>query len=1183
MEEISADNDTRKSRPLSSNPLQASSSYASSTFQPTVHTGPSARWICPPTSVGPNIPSRADGSANPYSFSYEPLPKSQPGGESLDSARTYKCRWCERYFAHESSKCRHEKEHFNRFPCPEPGCDVVSSRKDSLKRHLRLMHGEVRRLSEAASLSLGAGDSQRQPNPSVNFSGNVQDVDKEPYVGDVDGVAVLPFRGSNQSSKTSVKQSQWPKRDAASDSGYSSLSAVSAESSRSVRSGRRRWPMFRSTDQTGKEPFASTKQVFKRTPSRKPKIENLRSDTLSQNEDEERNSETSLRKKALTEETTDAPLFHDSEPYSQHIAPPHPYGLYITMTEFDYDADEIPPTYQQYGKAVSSASTADPFTDYAYPTEDDEQEPEHERSVVHYPLSPIQSPLGRHEPTLSVSLLPEDEAVAVDVKKDELESEPGEDREQTEVEDQKHQPVDKILSESGIGNDPQQYEEDSSHPIRILADTDTADTSSFREEGYGTMSDNSSENSAEQPTAKSTRELLRLAMGSEHARDSFRQAVTFHSKGAETGSLTITKDLLIDEAFERHTLPQLAKSFAPNSWIYLSKKAGGESAIRYALKALGAIYSVFADTQADSSTSESTMSLENRTTCLLQYNRAIKHVLELLEPPNTYRPEIIFICTFFFACIEILLSKWWAARRHGAVGLHLLKKRLTGSRQTSEIIPFEVMIGDMMNRFPHDLREDSLSTHRSLGACFVAVHSGFLASTICGTLFPEDASRRGALIRHSQRPPNVNLRIEQHPASAALITAMREKIHAHEFVIQGRSSSSRGRRRPHMKRASASAMGISIGRQRVDASIDDPLIASKAVPRENLEAEKIKNGESKLLEAKVLEVAEGYSIDELKRDATLEEKVGPSKDLPRDPFSRITLIIVCLASLLGAWEFILNATFLEIFVLIGAACVFPVLLNVISHTLGIVCTLSKQAPTGEGRKVNSHPRLSSPRNFLQTQVDRMLRPRLPPGYRRIEWVCDCGRSLYGDFENFNLRAVEALAAELQSCSAVTQNGGSKTPDLTRESSQTSTNNGNDSDSVSSSSNTVLSERGSQNTLSSLSESSESSTASCCDRFASMRRTAYFELCVNTGEFSVNLGEINIQQVTTDGDLFQKIWKKYREIRGWRMKMIYLKPCQIQFVYVSSYQMTLISPRHPSRQWLIKSIVRRPTTAPGWHI
>ena len=68
---------------------------------------------------------------------YTPL----SGSNEQNQDRSHQCRWCEKAFSHESSKCRHEKEHFNQFPCPEPGCDQVSTRKDSLKRHLRLMHG----------------------------------------------------------------------------------------------------------------------------------------------------------------------------------------------------------------------------------------------------------------------------------------------------------------------------------------------------------------------------------------------------------------------------------------------------------------------------------------------------------------------------------------------------------------------------------------------------------------------------------------------------------------------------------------------------------------------------------------------------------------------------------------------------------------------------------------------------------------------------------------------------------------------------------------------------------------------------------------------------------------------------------------------------------------------------------
>ena len=155
--------------PDSWNTPPVNSTYPPYSAQPTADPGPSARWIYPPGSVGSYVPPSAGGSANPYALSYEPLPQSQPGEESPDGARTYKCRWCERYFAHESSKCRHEKEHFNQFPCPEPGCDVVSTRKDSLKRHLRLMHGTSEGSSSQASSSRyeGGGTSGRLPRLSL--------------------------------------------------------------------------------------------------------------------------------------------------------------------------------------------------------------------------------------------------------------------------------------------------------------------------------------------------------------------------------------------------------------------------------------------------------------------------------------------------------------------------------------------------------------------------------------------------------------------------------------------------------------------------------------------------------------------------------------------------------------------------------------------------------------------------------------------------------------------------------------------------------------------------------------------------------------------------------------------------------------------------------------------------------
>ena len=60
---------------------------------------------------------------------------------TIGSSR-FKCRWCDKDFKHESTKCRHEKEHWNDpYACTEPGCGQVFKRRDSMIRHLQLMHG----------------------------------------------------------------------------------------------------------------------------------------------------------------------------------------------------------------------------------------------------------------------------------------------------------------------------------------------------------------------------------------------------------------------------------------------------------------------------------------------------------------------------------------------------------------------------------------------------------------------------------------------------------------------------------------------------------------------------------------------------------------------------------------------------------------------------------------------------------------------------------------------------------------------------------------------------------------------------------------------------------------------------------------------------------------------------------
>ena len=64
-----------------------------------------------------------------------------------------------------------------------------------------------------------------------------------------------------------------------------------------------------------------------------------------------------------------------------------------------------------------------------------------------------------------------------------------------------------------------------------------------------------------------------------------------------------------------------------------------------------------------------------------------------------------------------------------------------------------------------------------------------------------------------------------------------------------------------------------------------------------------------------------------------------------------------------------------------------------------------------------------------------------------------------------------------------------------------------------------------------------------------KQRQFFELCVNTGELAISLGEIDITHVENDQQLFTAIHSKYRELRGIRLWRVLIKPRNIHFVLV----------------------------------
>jgi hypothetical protein len=68
---------------------------------------------------------------------------------------------------------------------------------------------------------------------------------------------------------------------------------------------------------------------------------------------------------------------------------------------------------------------------------------------------------------------------------------------------------------------------------------------------------------------------------------------------------------------------------------------------------------------------------------------------------------------------------------------------------------------------------------------------------------------------------------------------------------------------------------------------------------------------------------------------------------------------------------------------------------------------------------------------------------------------------------------------------------------------------------------------------------------------STKRRRFFELCVNTGGYTITLGEIDVTDVQSDQELFSKIVEKYYNLRTPRFQRMLMKPVDVHFVFVSS--------------------------------
>ena len=151
-------------------------------------------------------------------------------------------------------------------------------------------------------------------------------------------------------------------------------------------------------------------------------------------------------------------------------------------------------------------------------------------------------------------------------------------------------------------------------------------------------------------------------------------------------------------------------------------------------------------------------------------------------------------------------------------------------------------------------------------------------------------------------------------------------------------------------------------------------------------------------------------------------------------------------------------------------------------------------------------------------------------------------TLYADFDNSCPESVDKLESMLQRTSPTIDTGGScKGPSAPSTSSTTS---------VAPASNWCPASKTNQLTPEPAPHRPLVTASMPCPSLVKEAKK-YLELCVNTGEFSKSLGEIEISQVRSDGSLFREIRSNYLRLRGYRAKHFLLKPVAVQFVQVST--------------------------------
>lgn len=74
-----------------------------------------------------------------------------------------------------------------------------------------------------------------------------------------------------------------------------------------------------------------------------------------------------------------------------------------------------------------------------------------------------------------------------------------------------------------------------------------------------------------------------------------------------------------------------------------------------------------------------------------------------------------------------------------------------------------------------------------------------------------------------------------------------------------------------------------------------------------------------------------------------------------------------------------------------------------------------------------------------------------------------------------------------------------------------------------------------------------SSVTTSDDMLTSSRESYLEVCINTGEYTMTLSEINLQSIRCDGELFKNIQKECLRLRAFHFRFRLLRPSGVVFV------------------------------------